>query len=242
MRAVIAELRQSLRDCGVWGTACHAVLRGRWRRARKTAIEMAVQEFDLPYNVDTAGLISLDGLSIVSKDRRHGRRFESVLPHEFREMMLAAGDVAPGRTFIDLGCGKGRAVLLASEYNFKRVVGVEFAQELAEIARRNVRSYRNPRQVCRNLEVVAGDATLYSLPAEPIVLFLFNPFVGPPMQEVIENTQRSLEQHPRPFTLLYGNPTQEKLWDAVPFLKKAAKGRRTPSYVSYAIYHYDGDG
>jgi hypothetical protein len=111
---------------------------------------------------------------------------------------------------------------------------------VADIARRNLETYRNPRQVCRNLDVVVGDAASYALPEEPLVLFMFNPFYGPPMENVIANTQRSLERHPRPFTLLYSNPTHEKLWDAVPSLKKTARARRTPSYTGYAVYQFRG--
>jgi SAM-dependent methyltransferase len=240
MLAVLRKIKKSLQECGVWGTVCHAVCSGRWRQARDAAIEAAIREFDLPYHVDTAGLIPLQELTIDGDNRKYGTRYEAVLPHEFHDMMRTAGDVARGRVFVDLGCGKGRSLLLASEYPFKRIVGVEFARETSDVARKNLLCYQNARQMCRDIEIVSGDATSYPLPNEPLVLFLFNPFVGPTMKKVVDNTRRSLERHPRPFTLLYSNPTQEKLWSAVPSLKMAAKAWRTSSYLGYIVYQYLG--
>jgi SAM-dependent methyltransferase len=40
-------------------------------------------------------------------------------------------------TFVDLGCGKGRVLMIASEFGFRRVVGVEFCAELCRQARAN---------------------------------------------------------------------------------------------------------
>jgi SAM-dependent methyltransferase len=41
-------------------------------------------------------------------------------------------------TFVDIGCGKGRALFIAAEFPFRRIVGAELAVELAQIARANV--------------------------------------------------------------------------------------------------------
>jgi SAM-dependent methyltransferase len=239
MFTIWKKFNKSVRQCGLWGATCHAVCPGRWRRARRAAIEAAVRDFDLPCNVDTGGLIPISQLNIGSENRKYGYpNYEAVLPREFHAMMRAAGDVASGRVFVDLGCGKGRALLLASEYPFQRIVGVEFAAELVEVARKNLLSYRNARQVCRALEVVLGDATEYPLPDEPLVLFLQNPFGGIVMEGVVEQVRCSLEKHPRPLTVVYGNPYCERLWDAVPSLKKVAKAWRTPAHVGYVVYHY----
>src|SRR5579883_1856526 len=42
-----------------------------------------------------------------------------------------------GFTFIDLGCGKGRALIVATEFPFRAICGIEYSDELAAVARRN---------------------------------------------------------------------------------------------------------
>src|SRR6204780_4588149 len=76
--------------------------------------------------------------------------------------------------FVDLGSGKGRTLLLASDYPFRRIVGVELLPTLNQIAQENLQKYRSESQKCFALESFCGDATAFAFPAEPMVLYLFN--------------------------------------------------------------------
>src|SRR6266849_6481339 len=78
-------------------------------------------------------------------------------------------------TFVDLGSGKGRTLLMASEYPFMRIVGVELIAELHRAAQQNIREYRSPTQRCVQIEALIADAREFELPEEPLVLYLFNP-------------------------------------------------------------------
>lgn len=233
------QIKRSLRKRGLWGSvffslrAAYNIAWGRTpagRRARHIR-ECIDKDFDLLHNVDTAGRISLGQLSIDAENWEYGNAYQPITPDEFHEMMQAAGDVAAGRVFVDFGCGKGRAILLASGYLFKRIVGVEFASELAEVACKNLQSYHNPCQVCRDLEVVLKDAALYPIPDDPLVLFFFNPFGMEIMTSVVRNVYRSLAHNPRPVTVIYNTPEHDELWAKVPSL------RRTISTGGYSIYH-----
>ncbi len=42
--------------------------------------------------------------------------------------------------FIDLGCGKGRVLLLSARHNFKKRIGVELSENVAQICRSNLKS------------------------------------------------------------------------------------------------------
>jgi predicted RNA methylase len=106
---------------------------------------------------------------------------------------------------VDVGCGKGRVLIVAAEYGFERVVGVEFSEELCEIARSNVTVYARKHGLSTNVEVVHRDAAEYEFRADDNVLFFFNPFDSAVMERVLENVRRSLERHPREITLLYYN-------------------------------------
>lgn len=141
--------------------------------------------FDLLNSVETGGARRLRGLTIDSPNRKHGVDYRAVYPDEFSRGMDALqfknyGDY----TFVDLGSGKGRALLLAQAYHFKRYVGVEFAKELHTQARANVLDYQRGG---RSIECLCMDATQYKFPEGPLVVFLYNPFGAEVMEKVAQN-------------------------------------------------------
>ena len=109
-------------------------------------------------------------------------------------------------TFIDLGSGKGRTLLMASDYPFRRIVGVELLPSLHEIARQNLSQYKIDTQKCFALQSICADATAFPFPDEPLVIYLFNPFPETGMRRVFANLEQSLREHPRAVYVLYHNP------------------------------------
>lgn len=105
--------------------------------------------------------------------------------------------------FIDYGAGKGRAVLLASTFPFKRVIGVELVPELAAIARENLRK-ASKRLRCQQVEIVTADAPEYSLPDDTTIIHFFNPFEGEILSRVAHNIKASLLKSPRQLTIIWG--------------------------------------
>ena len=112
-------------------------------------------------------------------------------------------------TFIDLGSGKGRTLLMASDYPFRRIIGVELLPSLHQVAQQNLRQYKSESQKCFALASICGDATDFPLPEDPLVIFLFNPFPESGMRRVVANLEQSLRVHPRPVYVLYHNPLLE---------------------------------
>src|SRR5258708_2766244 len=98
---------------------------------------------------------------------------------------------------------------MASDYSFRRIVGVELIPALHQIAQANVRQYKSELQKCFTLETICADATAFSFPEEPLVVFLFNPFGESGMRLMVANLEQSLRVHPRPVFLLYHNPLLE---------------------------------
>ncbi len=92
--------------------------------------------------------------------------------------------------------------VLASEFPFKRIIGVEFSAELAAVARRNVASFRSVHQQCRSLDVLCLDAVDYVLPEEPAVLYFFNPFLESVLTHVPGNIRCSYRAVPRQLYLV----------------------------------------
>jgi SAM-dependent methyltransferase len=133
-------------------------------------------------------------------------------------------------TFIDLGSGKGRTLLMASDYPFRRILGVELLPSLHEISRQNLRQYKNEAQKCFGLEAICADAGEFSFPDEPLVLYLFNPLPESGMRRVVLNLEQSLGRHPRPVYVLYHNPLLEHV------LAESARLRKLGGTHQYSVF------
>ena len=119
---------------------------------------------------------------------------------------------------------------MASDYPFRRIIGVEFLAELDNIARENIARYRSERQKCFALESQAGDARDFEFPAEPTVLYLFNPFPEDVLRPVLAKLHNSIADFPRPVYILYHNLVHEKIFAQQEWLQPVY---RTPQYAIY---------
>jgi SAM-dependent methyltransferase len=140
-------------------------------------------------------------------------------------------------TFLDLGSGKGRTLLMASDYPFRRIVGVELLPSLDEIARENLRQYKSESQRCFAFESICADATDFPLPSEPLFMYLFNPFPESILRQVIANLEKSIREHPRPVYVLYHNPLLEHVVSEGGSLHKIAG---THQYSIFAVEQESG--
>jgi SAM-dependent methyltransferase len=122
--------------------------------------------------------------------------------------------------FIDLGCGKGRPLLVASEFPFRDIVGVELSPVLAEIARANAAILKRQFPERTPVRIEAGDACAYSLPPGDIVLFLYNPFGEELMWKVASRVEEALEAEHRSLYIIYFNPVFGECLDASPALRR----------------------
>jgi SAM-dependent methyltransferase len=169
-------------------------------------------------------------------------RYQPTADTIVREMIEVQPIDYEDATFVDLGSGKGRVLLVAAEYPFKQIVGVEFARELHEIARANL-ALRYPYQSARTAEfmhrlesdypaarLLNKDATAYEFPSGPVVLFMANPFRDAIMRTVLQNAERSVRAHPRPFFVLYRQAQEAAMWDASRCFEKVAS---TPMFEAY---------
>jgi SAM-dependent methyltransferase len=150
--------------------------------------------------------------------------YQPTEPALFHEMLDALASQAKldfaDFTFVDLGSGKGRTLLMASDYPFRRIVGVELLPALHEIAQQNLKAYKSDAQKCFVLESICGDATTLPFPAEPLIVYLFNPFPETGLRQAIANLRQSLVARPRLVYVLYHNPQLEHLLAESGFLNK----------------------
>ena len=191
-------------------------------------------DYDWEYRVDTTSA------NVSWQSRLIGFLNSSYQPIEsdlFNEMLNALGIDYTQFTFIDIGSGKGRPLLMASLYPFRRILGVELLPELNRIANHNIRKFHDEQQRCSLIVSIQADATEFEFPAEPLVVFLFNPLPENGTKTVVENLSRSVVQQPRPTWLVYANPVYEQVVLASGVFRKTAGTRQ---YSIFSNHTADG--
>lgn len=176
----------------------YALSLGRRRRRR------SLGEFDRRFGVDTATVRSVSTLDVPLDTAAHATRYEPIPSVDTYLHSLTVP--FEEYTFIDYGCGKGRALLMASDFPFRQIIGVEYSSELAAIARRNITLYHNPSQKCVAIKVFEGNAALFEPLDIASVFFLHNPFDGLILQQVLDRIRQSRTASEPADFLIYVDP------------------------------------
>ena len=181
------------------------------RRARKEALA-----FDRRHGTDTATHAAVDPSL---PNAAHAVRYQPSGRDVFDDILATLAVDCARFTFVDIGSGKGRALLFASDHPWRRILGVEFSPALHAIAVANVRVYRAPSQQCRAIEPLLGDATSFTFPDGPLFVYLYNPFSQPIMGRFVDNLGRALADKPREAWVVYVNPVERAAFDGVRWLR-----------------------
>ena len=175
MKNPLAWAVRSLRDRGVFRTAvvAHSFLCNWW--------------FDISHHTNTAPVNELAKLDITSDNIRFGHKYQASKAGPLRRLLKGL-QLPPYSVFVDFGSGKGKAMLIASEFPFRRIVGVEFSGELCAKARLNFLRYIGEGYGER-LFVFESDAAQYEFRDDENVLYFYNPFGGEVIEQVLIRLQ-----------------------------------------------------
>lgn len=190
-----------------------ATLRGAARHLKRDRDRTVDNDdFDRIHGTDTATFESLWKLKIHSPNARFGNSYQATDPQELLDAIQFINENPRTFTFIDIGCGKGRTLLVASKLGFKQVIGVEFARELAEIAKSNL-----AKMGIANAVVEHADAADFRFPNSDIVLYLYNPFSEEVLRRVVENLRDS---HSKNLYVIYKMPICANVFDSIGFFTR----------------------
>jgi hypothetical protein len=205
----------------------------KWRlfRARLAFEDPRSRAFDRRHRVETAREEHLGEIGVAPDATKRGNSVYRVTWGWLIKEALAELDIDPRRySFIDYGSGKGKAMLVASDYPFKTIIGLEYAKRLHDIAAENCRTYHSPKQQCHSLQQVLGDALEYTPPPGPIVCFMCNPFDGATLRTVFNTWRARYEGGEREIRILYLNMRSiaeaAKVLDHQDWLTPVARTRR----------------
>lgn len=191
------------------------------------------QSFDSRHNVATTTDISDDQLGLTAAEYGSSMGYEPTTAYGFGMTLEDLPVDYSQFTFVDYGAGMGRAMLMASDFPFQKIVGVELSQQLVETCRQNLERYRSKWQLCHQFEVHHANATHFVPPLGPLVVYLFNPFTADVLLTVLENLRQSIIESPRPLYLVYANPRCRELIDQADWLQQVDGCGFDESFVVY---------
>ncbi|MBI1179533.1 MAG: hypothetical protein GC201_03180 [Alphaproteobacteria bacterium] len=187
-------------------------------------------DFDERYGVDTARPVEVSELREDAEAARFAHRYQATSVEVIRSVIGSLGIDFERYSFIDYGSGKGRVLLVASDFPFRRIVGVEFSRQLHEICRANIARYRGDGQRCFDLESVHTDAGTFAPPDGPLVCYFYNPFGRDLMARVAATLADRAARDGQPVLAVYVEPELAEAFSA----DRWTVERREPGYVIFA--------
>lgn len=183
----------------------------------RIAVYMIRQEIkgEKKYGIKTTGQDELINLENMGIDITHATIYMPVnyalLEETFKQLNFEPVIGKPLKHFLDIGCGKGRALCMAAHHGFTKVTGLDFSRSLCEMATENL---AKTKQLVPELQytVINNDAFYFEIPEDVDCIFLFNPFDEIIMSAVVNNIFSSLQNNPRKISIIYVNPLHKELF------------------------------
>jgi hypothetical protein len=234
----IGGLIGRMREAGVTGTAAFGK-----RQFRYHLSSFLGSQWDREFGVETSGQIDLLDVEVVGLNKDGGYSSVSTSPSAYA--FLARFFPADWKrfTFVDIGSGKGRVLVLAAMQGFDTIMGIEFAPLISQIARQNLVHISQVKRF--KWSILNADATTVDLPSDvPLLIYCFNPFKAEIWEKFILVLLKARDANKNPVCLILSGTIPETLSDAAAVITRSARFKEraqgvTPFFMdAYAPYHY----
>lgn len=245
MKELTERLLNSARTFGWWAMATKGSAYGLmicFSRLADLLGALAVpsDRFDQRYGVSTHDPVELKDADVPDSAATMGKGY---YPTYERVLKLILRDVTADIelqtfTFIDLGCGKGRALMMASHLPFQHVIGVDFSPQLVQDAKRNVEIFERitGSSVRSSVSVVCANALDFQPPDSDLVIYMYRPFIGHVMEGVLDRLASFRDQTGRRILIAYSCPVDEHLLIANGRFRKLRETRQLALEFSHSIW------
>ena len=190
--------------------------------------------FDLKHGTRTAGIYSKGRIeksnpnlkgTVVQYQGTSSRLFQAAMKD--LDSSVLKGD------FIDFGCGRGKVLLMALDYPFKKLHGVELSDKLVKEAEKNLENYCAKKKKNPLASIYLGDARFFLIPPTASVFFFYNPFTWSIFEPVVGNILESLRRHPREMRLIYIN---DLYWKELEKKEMQCVSRGSEFRINYSVW------
>lgn len=177
--------------------------------------QILTHPFDREFGTDTSGQVSPDHLTADLALASQMQAYIGAQPSIVRRVLACLPDPT-GYAFVDIGCGKGRPLVVASETRFASITGVEISSDLIRVARHNAATIARRFPTRTTIAVVEGNATEYRLGHDRVVLFYYHAFGRDALSTFVASMERQLGDRRRHVLFVYVNPVDADVLDASP--------------------------
>jgi SAM-dependent methyltransferase len=204
-QSVFSRFIVNVREKNIWTATANAIA-----TARRQSVPSTRDSFDVELGIETSFPEPLWQLNISSPNAKFGVRYQPTEPSLFLDSLRACPAEVREFTYIDLGCGKGRTLILAAREGFQRIIGVEISSQLATIARKNI------SHVGILAQVIEADASQFEFPDGNLLIYMYNPFGIPIVDAVIRNLIIRTERCRDVVFVVYVNPVCHERFKSIP--------------------------
>ncbi len=179
---------------------------------------------DRQYGIDTSGHLGFNALRSGKSSDIYMTSYGGSQPSILRRTLRAIPDLDRS-VFLDLGCGKGRATVVATEFPFRRIIGVELAPSVVPFARANAEriGWQFPERT--PIEVIEGDALATAIPDGQVVIFFYHPFFRALMKKIVAKMENALKgKEERRIFVVYYDPVYGDLYDKSRYFQRFFAG------------------
>jgi len=162
------------------------------------------------YGIHTFSSIDLKKLTITNGDTSKASRYEAVNFFLLEKLLENFRKLSSVTSIVDLGCGKGRVLVVAAYYGFTNIKGIDFAVELCQEATKNMEKVKSKFPLI-HWKIINSSIEEYDILPDDTVFFMFNPFTEEIIRIFLNKLERSCQQFPRTTYFLYASPLYKEL-------------------------------
>lgn len=146
----------------------------------------------------------MDYVGRVESNKEKYRGYEGCYPVS---KLLKSLNITNNDSIIDIGCGKGLFLYYASKYPFSKIAGIDYSEELINIAKNNILKINDERIILE-----CCDALEYDRFCKYNYYFINNPFVREIMDKLVDIIIDSCTENSREITIIYQFPFNKDLF------------------------------
>jgi SAM-dependent methyltransferase len=230
----LADFRMVVRAKGpVWGLKMvpHLVSYHRTRDAKRAANERVGSQdgFDKTHGTDTSRFMWGAERGVCFDSDGELAFATGTTPSDGLAVPLSLLDIdCRAFVFVDLGCGLGKPLMVASQFPFKKLIGLDLSAQVIAAARKNIDIFTRGTDEAQRFDLLVQDASKFVIPDEPTIYYMYNPFGQSTLERVVRNIEDSLRTNPRKIAVIYNNPICRSVFQSSPFFELVPSVVRGP--------------
>ena len=192
-------------------------------------------KYEKQLGINTHSIVNLDNLTLAGENSQQNHHYQGASYYILFSIFKRLPPNVKHKALIDYGCGKGRALFVAEQCGFTKLIGVDIAKELIDDANTNKLAYK-PKNKESEISFIYEDATHFKIPDDAGVFYFFNPFGEAILLEVINQIKESIKQNPRKIYCIYLNPKYKTVFEKNGFeVFYVEKNKRYLEGIIYSI-------